>query len=131
MRVGRTESCEIRIEDDTVSREHATLEALGDGRIRLTDLQSSNGTWVRESSDWRRIEREDLGPEREVRFGEHRAVLRSLLANFPAFVLVTEDGESDIGPHAVTAVIGTEDPPDPRFERPRRNPRTGDIEEQS
>jgi hypothetical protein len=43
--IGRSRTCELVVDDDTVSRRHAALE-LRDGAWRLRDLGSRNGTWV-------------------------------------------------------------------------------------
>jgi pSer/pThr/pTyr-binding forkhead associated (FHA) protein len=43
--VGRDEDCQIRLASSLVSRRHCTLEATPAG-IRITDLQSQNGTFV-------------------------------------------------------------------------------------
>jgi transcriptional regulator with PAS, ATPase and Fis domain len=43
--IGTLAECEVRLEDDTVSRKHAKLSALAQG-ILLTDLESKNGTRV-------------------------------------------------------------------------------------
>jgi FHA domain/DUF1707 SHOCT-like domain len=45
MVIGRSSTCDLVVEDDTVSRRHAALE-LRDGAWRLRDLGSRNGTWV-------------------------------------------------------------------------------------
>ena len=48
--VGRGQQCEITIEDDTISSAHARLEADAQGqRVTVTDLHSSNGTFVNSS----------------------------------------------------------------------------------
>ena len=45
--VGRGRQCEVTIEDDTVSSAHARLEVDAQGqRVTVTDLHSSNGTFV-------------------------------------------------------------------------------------
>ena len=44
--VGRTDACELFIADDGVSRKHAILEPAGKGQISVTDLGSSNGTFI-------------------------------------------------------------------------------------
>ncbi len=45
--VGRGRQCEITIDDDTVSSNHARLEVNSKGqRVTVTDLQSSNGTYI-------------------------------------------------------------------------------------
>jgi two-component system response regulator HydG len=43
--LGTSEICDLRLTDPTVSRRHAAFEATGK-RYRLTDLQSTNGTFV-------------------------------------------------------------------------------------
>jgi two-component system response regulator HydG len=43
--VGQSASCEVRLADRSVSRRHAAIELQADG-VRLTDLGSTNGTFV-------------------------------------------------------------------------------------
>ncbi len=43
--LGQSEACEIRLADRSVSRRHAALEVTG-GKLRVTDLGSSNGTSI-------------------------------------------------------------------------------------
>ena len=43
--IGRDEGCEIRVEDLTVSRRHATLHGAEEA-LSVRDLGSTNGTWV-------------------------------------------------------------------------------------
>jgi len=43
--VGRTDQCDITLNDSSVSRKHASIEAK-DGRFLLQDLKSTNGTLV-------------------------------------------------------------------------------------
>jgi transcriptional regulator with GAF, ATPase, and Fis domain len=43
--VGTSPTCDIRLTDPEVSRRHASLE-LVDGRVRIQDLESTNGTFV-------------------------------------------------------------------------------------
>ncbi|NOT02133.1 MAG: SpoIIE family protein phosphatase [Phycisphaerales bacterium] len=44
--IGRVESCEVILNDDLVSREHARLDRDPDGRFRIRDLGSRNKTFV-------------------------------------------------------------------------------------
>jgi S1-C subfamily serine protease len=44
--IGRGEDCEIVLNDAQVSRRHARIRPLGDGRFELSDLGSSNGTYL-------------------------------------------------------------------------------------
>ena len=43
--VGKSEACDLRLSDAEVSRRHCALELTG-ARVRVTDLGSSNGTFV-------------------------------------------------------------------------------------
>ncbi len=46
--IGRDESCNLVLDDDSVSRRHALLERTADGFL-VTDLGSTNGTYVNDS----------------------------------------------------------------------------------
>jgi DNA-binding NtrC family response regulator len=43
--VGQSPACGVKLADPAVSRRHAALELVG-GALRVTDLGSTNGTWV-------------------------------------------------------------------------------------
>jgi pSer/pThr/pTyr-binding forkhead associated (FHA) protein len=68
----------IVLSDKSVSRNHAELSRV-DGQLFLEDLKSSNGTFVREKGGWRRITRECVRPEDEVRLGAYTTTVRTLL----------------------------------------------------
>jgi len=44
--VGRSTGCDIVIRDDTVSRQHSRIDKIEEGRYRITDLDSTNGTYL-------------------------------------------------------------------------------------
>lgn len=44
--IGRSPGCQVVIDDEGVSREHAKLFVSADGPHRVADLESRNGTWV-------------------------------------------------------------------------------------
>lgn len=44
--IGRGENADIRFRDDTISRNHAQLQLDNDGFVKLTDIGSSNGTFL-------------------------------------------------------------------------------------
>jgi len=46
--IGREDSCQICVNDDSVSRRHARIEPLGDG-FGVVDLHSTNGTYVNDA----------------------------------------------------------------------------------
>src|SRR4051812_20727913 len=43
--LGTSPACEVRLTDTTVSRRHAAFEAV-EGRFRISDLDTTNGTFV-------------------------------------------------------------------------------------
>jgi FHA domain/Domain of unknown function (DUF1707) len=48
--IGRSTSCRLVLEQDTISGRHAELRRREDGRLEIVDLGSTNGTWV---NGWR------------------------------------------------------------------------------
>ena len=46
--IGRSRSADLQFEEKTLSRQHAKIE-LSDGHWRITDLGSSNGTFVNDT----------------------------------------------------------------------------------
>jgi hypothetical protein len=66
--LGRAPGCDCVLSDPTVSRNHARL-SLRDGRWRLSDLGSSNGTRV---NGWRVVEEVEVQPGDRVSFGGAR-----------------------------------------------------------
>jgi len=62
--IGRDPANDIVLEDTTVSRRHAQIERQ-DGDVVLTDLGSSNGTFV----NGRRVQQAPLRPGDEVVIG--------------------------------------------------------------
>jgi len=44
--IGRSQSNQLFLEDQKVSRRHAEIRLTAPGRYRLTDLGSANGTWI-------------------------------------------------------------------------------------
>jgi len=68
--VGRAPGVHIFLEDDSVSRRHARLR-VRPGGLEVEDLGSQNGTWVAGS----KLERAQLEPGQEVRFGDVKFVI--------------------------------------------------------
>ena len=63
--VGRGKDCGIVLHDVSVSRIHAKIAKLPDGRLTVEDLRSSNGTFVND----RRVENQELAHGDRLRFG--------------------------------------------------------------
>src|SRR5262245_24863664 len=47
---GRTPQCEMQLDDPSVSRRHCTIALEPGGVLRVTDLDSANGTFINERS---------------------------------------------------------------------------------
>ncbi len=73
IRLGRGSRNDIDLEDRSISREHAEL-VVEEGRIRVLDLGSSNGTWV---NGLRIRDMKELQPGDELRFGSRSFQLLS------------------------------------------------------
>ncbi|CAN5551014.1 hypothetical protein BH09MYX1_BH09MYX1_38100 [soil metagenome] len=129
--IGQSESCELRLSDRTVSRRHAAVELVGT-RVRITDLGSTNGTFVNGvsiESAWLaggetvrvgatdiRVERHQRAPNPEVAFatgfgrvvGESREMRRiyPLAAKLAAArVPVVIEGETGTGKEVLAEAL--------------------------
>ncbi len=68
--VGRKGTCDVVLRDGSVSRCHAEVVCLPDGRIHVADRATAKGTFVRRGSEWRPVRQALLDPEDVLRFGE-------------------------------------------------------------
>lgn len=64
--LGRDPACDVVLDDPKASRKHAAIERLAEGRYRLQDLGSSNGTFLL----GQRVETAEIVPGAELRIGE-------------------------------------------------------------
>jgi pSer/pThr/pTyr-binding forkhead associated (FHA) protein len=46
--IGRSRQCDCKIDDDKVSSKHCSIECNNDGKIIFTDLDSSNGSYLKD-----------------------------------------------------------------------------------
>jgi hypothetical protein len=129
--IGRAAACELRLDHDSVSRRHAQAQATEEGYIAIVDNGSSNGSWLNRNGQWIRIKRAVLGTQDRVRFGEKEVPLNRLVELFGAHGPVRlREGYSARGkPLVFDAWPGENGRPRVVLENPRRNPLTGDIEE--
>lgn len=74
--VGRSETCQIHIAEEDVSRRHANISVIN-GTIEVADLESRNGTYV----DGRKIKSLTIVPGQIVRFGATSFMLKPLDPN--------------------------------------------------
>ncbi len=82
--VGRSASADIRIakKHDAVGKLHIELTDLGGGEVRVRDLNSTNGTFVREGGRWLEIKaRRTLAADAEIMLGDYETTPKELLAS--------------------------------------------------
>ena len=89
VRIGRSPDCDIRLDAPMVSGEHAEVTMLEDGRFRVRDLGSTNGTFVNSRDN--RVAETTVGPDDVVFLGSYRLPLSRL-----GSLLNQADGEQDI-----------------------------------
>jgi hypothetical protein len=86
-KIGRVGDNDIVIEDPSISRAHAELTALPDGRFSVRDLGSSNGTMIQGADGWETVEEAVVEADQPIRFGKRMATpaeLVTLAAAAPA-----------------------------------------------
>jgi len=64
--LGRQRGCDMVVRDERASRRHAELRVIEEAILRVTDLDSANGTYV----EGERITQADLAPGKELRIGD-------------------------------------------------------------
>ena len=127
--VGRAPECEVWLPDDSVSRNHAEVVRLADGRLCVTDRNSTNGTSILVAGEWQEIDREFLLPTDRIRFGHYVMTAHELGA---LCVRQEEAGSSGGAGKAVQDSSGWQagasqtDDVDPR-KGLVRDPKTGEI----
>lgn len=83
--IGRDAARDIPLGDDSVSAHHAELTVLEDGRLLLTDCQSTNGTFViAADGSARRIHQAVVTSATRVRFGAVTLAVSALLETWRA-----------------------------------------------
>jgi len=118
--IGRSADAPIRIPDDqrTVSLMHAEITETADGRLFLTDRQSTNGTAVFRHGDWMVLRQDFVDPGERIRLGAYEATVAQLLASLP---------EKRIPRPIERPQISVPDRAVEGARRARRNPETGEI----
>jgi pSer/pThr/pTyr-binding forkhead associated (FHA) protein len=130
---GRETSCALVLEDSTVSRLHARIELADDGLVCVHDNESQNGTFLKRNDHWIRIRKAMLCIGDSIRFGDIEVSLDRLIAVFGQRSnarLEARHFPLRHGNKTARAVTGKPDH-GPVLHKPRRNPSTGKIEEDS
>lgn len=131
--IGRASECNLVLNHESVSRLHANIEVTKEGFLSVQDAHSSNGTFLHRNGRWIRTRKVTLGTQDRIRFGDHEVPLDSLVGLFGQRAQVRlREGYSVRGKPLLFEDI-LKDLPKPKIvlENPRRNPLTGNIEENS
>ena len=78
IKIGRAAKNDIVIDNQTVSREHATLTTTA-GKIVVTDLNSSSGTYLARDGKLHRVSYHEVSDSDTLLFGNERCRVRDLL----------------------------------------------------
>jgi pSer/pThr/pTyr-binding forkhead associated (FHA) protein len=65
----------------TVGRKHIEITLGESGKIFITDLNSSNGTFIKESGSWKRIAHSYVTRNSEIRIGDFETTINNLIRN--------------------------------------------------
>ena len=129
--IGRSSDCHLVLDHDSVSRLHANIEVTDEGYLSVQDAHSSNGTFLHRNGHWIRGRRVILGTQDRIRFGDQEVPLDRLVELFGNRARVRlREGYSVRGkPLLFDQLLADLPKPKVVLENPRRNPLTGDIEE--
>jgi pSer/pThr/pTyr-binding forkhead associated (FHA) protein len=78
--IGRAKGSDIAIADVTVSRRHAELTVAIDGKMTLSDLASTSGTFLFVDGRWTRIARVDVTEGDRIMLGTHETTVTELFS---------------------------------------------------
>jgi len=125
--LGSWNQCDLVVEGEKVAHIHAQLQLTNDGYLTLLDAGSEHGTWLQRNEQWIRVMKVELGSRDGIRLGDTEVALARLLELFGDHVRLRDHDALRVPAHlaerlaaARTRVL---------LERPKRNPETGNIEE--
>lgn len=75
----------IYISDPAVSKEHAKID-IAEGKIRIRDLDSTNGIYILQDDKLVRFRDVYVEPHQTIAIGEQKHTIKSILAIIGAFV---------------------------------------------
>ena len=130
---GRDPSCDLVLEHSTLSRLHARIELGEDGLVSIHDSGSRNGTFVNRNDSWIRASKVILCIGDRIRFGDIEVPLDKLTAVFGKHATTRLEARRFPIRQGKTVARPTAGKTDhgPSLHKPRRNPATGKIEEES
>lgn len=129
---GRDNSCDLVLEDATLSPLHAYIELGDDGRVSIRDNDSGKGVFLNRNDSWIRFRKVTLCIGDRIRFGVLEVPLEQLTAVFGQ--AATTRLEARHFPlrnnHYNKQSFANQRDHGPLVKKPRRNPSTGKIEEE-
>ncbi len=81
--IGRGDENDVTIRDHSVSRNHAELRVDDEGQFQLIDLNSTNGTFVRDGEEWVQVYQAYVAEDERIMFGSTATTVTALLARKP------------------------------------------------
>jgi len=129
--IGREAACDLVLEHTAASRTHARLELAEGGSLWVVDADSRNGTFLHRNDNWIRVRRVTLCVGDRIRFGDCEVPLQQLTAVFGTRAKIRLGAKHFSlrqGRQGSKSFAGW-DEPGPSLQKPRRNPLTGQIEE--
>jgi len=131
MTCGRESSCDIVLDNPGISPLHALIELADDGLVRVVDVESDNGTFLNRNDIWIRIRKVILCIGDRIRFGDIEVSIDRLVSVFG-----NESNARLEARHFAPAQVNSDTKAfvkhhdhGPALQKPRRNPKTGKIEE--
>ena len=130
--IGRETSCDLVIEDATVSRQHASIELSEDGSVWVVDADSRNGSFLNRNDAWIRFCKVTLCVGDRIRLGDYEVPLQQLTSVFGkrANVKLGEQHFSLRQGGKGSRKLSGWDEPGSSLQKPKRNPLTGQVEEE-
>lgn len=128
---GRESSCDFVLENPGISPLHARIELADDGLVCVVDEESDNGSFLNRNDVWIRIMKVTLCIGDRIRFGDTEVPIDQLVSVFGS------DSNARLeARHFAPRQVSSGTKPfvrhhdhGPVLQKPRRNPKTGKIEE--
>lgn len=126
IRIGRARDADVRIDSQGVSRVHAKLTIDDRGGYLISDLGSTNGTFIFRPNRWVRVHSEPVEADERLRIGDFETSAMELesIARWPA----STDGAGQASRPLAAGRASQDDVENrPAGVRVKRNPSTGEV----
>ena len=127
--IGSWSQCDLVLEDEKVTHIHTHVQLGSDGYLTVLDAGSDHGTYLQRNRHWIRIMKAELGSTDRIRCGESEIEVNQLVDLFGERVRVQLRDSQSLRMPALLAERLAAVKTRVTLERPRRNPATGNIEE--